>query len=180
VKAQQFTHCVNCNAEKVKGLECPHCGAIYERAERIWEKRQQAQSQKNEQASSTEQEKNDLKERLDKSIKESPIFTNGGYTIDCAACKLAGGMEKRKINRFPLFIRLIGWIIATPSAVGMAVGIVVVLTNHGAGFGSDTLGLFVGGGFFMMSAVGGLVGWLLLMRKNAWVCSRCGYLMDRA
>jgi hypothetical protein len=166
VTTQQFTHCVNCGAEKVAGVECPLCGAIYERAERIWSKRHQSRAEPLQMAANNEDAARSI---------HSPEFS-----IDCTACKLQGGMERRRVNRFPIFIRMIGWIIATPSAVGMAVGIFVVFTNGGGGFGSDTMGLFVGGGFFMLSAVGGLVGWLLLMRKNAWVCSRCGYLMDRA
>lgn len=101
------------------------------------------------------------------------------YAIDCTACKLAEGMEKKTIPRFPLFIRLLGLIIATPSAVGMLLGFVIMF-KPGGGFGLDSTGFFVGGGFVMLSAVGGLVGWLLLMRKKAFVCSRCGFMLDRA
>lgn len=31
----KFTHCVKCGAEKETSLECPSCGAIYEKAERL-------------------------------------------------------------------------------------------------------------------------------------------------
>lgn len=31
----EFTHCVKCGAEKTSAHECPSCGAIYEKAERL-------------------------------------------------------------------------------------------------------------------------------------------------
>lgn len=46
----------------------------------------------------------------------------GGYAIDCQACKLANGMDATSVQRFGLIIRIIGLIIATPSAVGMLAG----------------------------------------------------------
>ncbi|NCD13676.1 MAG: hypothetical protein EOL92_00400 [Bacteroidia bacterium] len=103
----------------------------------------------------------------------------GTYSIDCAAGNIAGGMRKAKIWRFPLFVRFLGSLIALPSAFGMVVGIVTA----GSGGGSPesaVLSTAVGGGFFLFSAIGGLIGWLLLMRKKAWVCRRCGYVIDRA
>lgn len=176
-----FTTCVNCGAKKVDGVECPLCHAIYERAERIHEKRQQAKEQQSEQAKQEKHKEGDnFSSRLKKGIAESPILAHVGFTIDCQACKLSGGMEKGRVHRFPLLIRLIGWMIATPSAVGMLVGLIVVFMDKKGAAGVETMGFFVGGGFFMLSAVAGLVGWLLLMRKKAWVCRRCGYLMDRA
>lgn len=170
-KSQQ---CPNCGQPRHDGVECPYCHCIYERAERMRQRRQQKHGEPQ------QKDGEELGVRLAIGIKQSPIAHRGGYTIDCHACKLAGGMEKRRINRFPFFIRLIGWIIATPSAFGMAIGATVAIATSGRGFGSDTMGFFIGGVFFAISAVGGLVGWLLLMRKNAWVCSRCGYMIERA
>ena len=47
--------------------------------------------------------------------------------------------------------------------------------------GTDSGVTLVAGMFaFGFSAVGGLVGWLLLSRKKAFVCRRCGYLLERA
>jgi hypothetical protein len=152
--------CPKCGARRVPGLECPQCGVIYARAEQAAysehrQRPQQATAVANLKSASTD------------------------YSIDCTACKLDGGMEKKKVPRFPFFIRLIGAFIALPSAFGMFVGIMTIATPfrsaQTAGFG-----IVFGAGFLVFSAIGGLIGWLLLMRKKAFVCRRCGYMLDRA
>lgn len=154
--------CPKCGAPRTPGPECGQCGVIYAKAEQ-----QEYQRKRQERAEASGQ-------------NPPPIDppTGQSYSIDCAACKLADGMEKRRVNRFPLFIRLIGLIIATPSAVGMMAGVFVMFGQGGFGIdGGVTLVSLV---FIATSAVFGLVGWLLLMRKKAWVCGRCGYMIDRA
>jgi ribosomal protein L32 len=152
--------CPKCGAMRVPGPECPQCGVIYSRAEQASysehrHRPQQATAVANWKIAATD------------------------YSIDCTACKLEGGMEKKKVVRFPLFIRLIGACIALPSAFGMVAGFMAIIapsrTPEAAGFG-----IIFGGGFLIFSAVGGLIGWLLLMRKKAFVCRRCGFMLDRA
>ena len=105
------------------------------------------------------------------------------YGVDCAACKLEHGMERKTVPRFGLIVRVIGFIIATPSAFGMAIGLFSIaraFIGKGA-FGNDSGVALIAGLFaFGLSAVGGLIGWLLLGRKKAFVCRRCGYLLERA
>lgn len=107
--------------------------------------------------------------------EQQAVTVEPTWTIDCHVCKMTNGMDQKRLPRFPLFIRLIGTIIAVPSALGMAFGVFTAFVPKGGG-----IGLMVGGGIVAMSAVGGLIGWLLLMRKNVFVCRRCGYMLDRA
>jgi hypothetical protein len=107
-----------------------------------------------------------------------PPLQDFSFSIDCAACKLENGMDKRSVPRFPTFIRFIGLIIAVPSAIGMLIGASTVASSMASSH--SLMGIGVGGGFFTLSAVGGLVGWLLLMSRKAFVCRRCGYMLDRA
>jgi len=103
--------------------------------------------------------------------------------IDCQACKLEEGMEKAKVAKFPLFIQFIGGLIAVPSFLGMAFsGLIIVraVASPGLESGAFGVGLSVGVALFGMSAVGGLIGWLLVMRKKVFKCSRCGFVLDRA
>jgi hypothetical protein len=152
--------CPKCGAFKTNGPECQQCGVIYARAE---------------QAGYSEHRRRPQQETAVANWKT----TQPDYLIDCTACKLEGGMEKKKVPRFPLFIRLIGTFIALPSAFGMVVGIMAIATPfrsaQAAGFG-----IVFGAGFLVFSAIGGLIGWLLLMRKKAFVCRRCGFMLDRA
>lgn len=145
------------------------CGVIYARAEQASYQQQRQRHR--------EQQKQENQGPSNKTAATAPGQT---YSIDCTACKLAAGMEKRTIARFPFFIRIIGMIIATPSALGMLFGAILIL-KPGPGFGLDSPSLFWPGFFIItISATGGLVGWLLLMRKKAWVCGRCGFMLDRA
>lgn len=160
--------CPKCGAPRSGGTECPVCGVIYAKAEQQrYEKRKEHSREQHRKTGQPE------------TTQPPPMTTNSDrYSIDCQACKLPAGMEKRKIWRFPLFIRFIGAIIAAPSAFGMLVGLFAIFSRKG--FGMDG-GLLLPGVFVLAtSAVFGLIGWLLLMRKRAWVCARCGYMMDRA
>jgi len=162
--------CPKCGAPRAHGPECPQCGVIYARAEqRAYEEKRQQQRPKQEQAQQPQETP----------IPKQWIKQSTHYSIDCTACKLEAGMEKKSVPRFPVFIRIIGVFIAIPSALGMFTGAISIFSPHtsptSAGFS-----IIIGGGFFMLSAVGGLIGWLLLMRKKAFVCSRCGFMLDRA
>jgi hypothetical protein len=152
--------CPKCGAMRVPGPECPQCGVIYARAE---------------QAAYSEHRPRPQQATAVANLKSAAT----DYSIDCTACKLDGGMEKKKVPRFPFFIRLIGAFIALPSAFGMVVGFMAIITPSKTPMEAG-LGIVFGGGFFIFSAIGGLIGWLLLMRKKALVCRRCGYMLDRA
>jgi len=137
----------------------------------------------------------EIKKRQDQDIEEAqhlkkrgstPDYHGQKFVIDCAACKLEGGMKAARIPKFSGFIRFIGSLIAFPSALGMTFAVL--------GFFSSGIGMFglgeggeEGGGLtigisifiFCTSAVSGLIGWLLLMKKNVFLCTRCSYIINR-
>ena len=116
--------------------------------------------------------------------------------LDCNACKTASSMIATKIARFSDIIRAIGVILLIPSFLGFGfAGLVFLSTvmatsdvmSHaqtdgaqaGAAIGSALgigFSLFVG----VISLVGGLLGWLLLLKRKVYKCLRCGYVFDRA
>jgi hypothetical protein len=116
--------------------------------------------------------------------------------LDCSACKSSKSMIATKISKFSTILRIIGYIIVTPSVIGIIIAAIMFLatgqaTNEvissakstgshvGASIGATIgygLSLFVGGS----SLVGGVLGWLLLMKKKVYKCLTCGFILDRA
>lgn len=161
--------CPNCGTLRNLGLECQKCGVIYAKAE------QKAYQQK--------------KDRQSGGPGASPAGNRSGpferkttseYRVDCSACKLEDGMERKTLARFPPILRFIGCIIVTPSAIGMALSAHAFLSSFFSTNQAAAAGLFISFVLFCISTVSGLLGWILLMRKNAWVCRRCGYMLERA
>lgn len=116
--------------------------------------------------------------------------------LDCQACRTPATMQRSNVKRFPWVVRLIGQVILIPSLLGVAFGVLLIiggLRSHGAvsadlaneaqrtgaavGLGITMLG---GAGIAGSSLVGGLVGWLLLLKRKVWQCTRCGHVLDRA
>jgi len=116
--------------------------------------------------------------------------------LDCGACKSEKTMVATSIPRFSGFIRFIGFLIATPSVIGVLFALTMFLSTSNttneilsaAQSNAETSGVAIaatiGYGFSaaiaFSSLVGGLVGWLLLMKKKVFRCTRCGYILDRA
>ena len=119
-----------------------------------------------------------------------------GVQLDCSACKQEQSMEAAKVKRFGGVVRLIGYIIAIPSAIGVIIAIIGFLTTgavtqeamSGAQTGVEEAGVALGAAvgfgfnFFLGIAflVGGLVGWLLLLKRKVYKCGNCGFILDRA
>lgn len=104
-------------------------------------------------------------------------------TLDCSACKAAQSMQATSIPKFGSVLRLIGYIIATPSALGIAFGALIAFVSIFSSGGNAATGA-LGVGFAVMiaamSLVGGLIGWFLLGKRRAFVCERCRFVLDRA
>ena len=115
--------------------------------------------------------------------------------LDCNACKTPSAMIATKIAKFSAIIRVIGGILLVPSVLGIAFALLVFLstvmsssvmsTAHsdaeqtGAAIGLGIgfmFSLFIG----VISLVGGLLGWLLLLNRKVYRCMRCGFVIDRA
>jgi hypothetical protein len=104
-------------------------------------------------------------------------------------------MTATTIPRFNTIIRIIGFILVIPSILGFAyalllfVGILGVTQQGGS---SHDVGSAIGqacGGILACgsaaaivtgSLVGGLVGWLLLLKRKVYRCSNCGFIIERA
>jgi hypothetical protein len=114
--------------------------------------------------------------------------------IDCHACRTRASMVPTKIPRFSGIVRAIGFIIVTPSVLGIAFsGLMLILwltieartpvAQSDAEVAGQMVGTFFVGGFIFLMAiaslVGGLVGWLLIMTRKVFKCRRCGFVMDR-
>lgn len=121
---------------------------------------------------------------------------SNAIAIDCSACKSDSTMKPTKVSRFNTVLRLIGYIIVVPSVLGVAFSFLTCFATAdaasqvmaeaqseaetagatlGAGIGY-TVSLFIGAG----SLVGGLVGYLLLLKRKVFRCFGCGYILDRA
>jgi len=116
--------------------------------------------------------------------------------LDCSACKNEKTMEATEIPKFSVFIRFIGFLITLPSVLGILFALLMFFSTGkatsevmsasqssasatGAAIGA-TIGFGLSAFIGFSSLVGGLIGWLLLMKKKVFKCIRCGYIIDRA
>ena len=124
---------------------------------------------------------------------------NEGLRLHCRACETESSMIPTFIPRMSAIVRVIGVILLIPSFAGViGSGITLMLyliallsgspsssrVSSDAEMAGRALG--VGIGFIaalswgILSFVFGLIGWLLLMNRNVWKCTRCGTVFDRA
>lgn len=114
--------------------------------------------------------------------------------IDCSTCRTPGSMIATKIPRFNGVVRVIGFFIVIPSVIGVGIAALsfvffmsAVLTSSTPQSDGEAAGqgiaAVIGGGFFLfigiVSLIGGLIGWLLIMTKKVFKCGRCGFVLDR-
>ena len=110
--------------------------------------------------------------------------------LNCNACNTFHSMSATKVRRLSWIVVLIGWILTIPSILGLLLAILIFI--GGVYFTSSTIDnfgesiplidfLIYGSSFYVgiSSLVGGLVGYLLIMKKKVYKCSMCGYIMDR-
>lgn len=113
-----------------------------------------------------------------------PLVPTGGgkgISLDCSACKTTGTMEATTIPRFNTILRIIGGLIVFPSVLGVGFAVLAFIaaiqttTALGAG-ASYGLAIFIGGS----ALISGLVGWLLVMNRKVYKCTRCNFFLERA
>ena len=82
---------------------------------------------------------------------------------------------------------VIGFILLVPSVIGMIISATMffIAVSANAGHATDTAyqaGVAIGVGFAIFcgvaSFVGGLIGWLLVMKKRVLQCSVCGAIVN--
>jgi len=174
--------CPKCSSE-IKGgsAECPRCGVIIEK--HLAARRRKAVEAKR------ERENEKRKERPAPSPPLPPKKPPRHPRVDCPACKTSQSMVATQIPRFSAPVRLVGYIIALPSVVGMAsAALLVIVTtanvssvaHNGAAAGGSGLSYAVAVMVAVASLASGLLGWLLIMKKKVFKCEACGFVMDRA
>jgi hypothetical protein len=99
--------------------------------------------------------------------------------IRCKVCDM-GFLEKKRDYRMSIVVVVIGYLLLVPSVLGMLfsaamLSLAVYSTSgvHGAGAAP---GAIVGGIFLMFGLaclVGGLLGWVLVMKKEILQCNHC-------
>ena len=105
-------------------------------------------------------------------------------------------MTATNVARFGGIIRVIGYLIVIPSLLGVAfAGLMCASTANvtnelmaEAVTAAERSGTVIGAGISYgvslvigaSSLVGGLVGWLLLLKHKVYRCERCGFLLERA
>ncbi len=119
----------------------------------------------------------------------------GNVLLDCNACKSEKSMKAAKIPRFTTILRIIGYIIVIPSVLGVLFAVLMFFSTGsatsevmstvqtdaeatGAAIGA-TIGFGMSAFIGAISLVGGLIGWLLLMKRKVFKCISCGYILDR-
>lgn len=116
--------------------------------------------------------------------------------IDCSTCKTTNSMKPTKIGKFNGFLRFIGYLIAIPSVIGvffavlMLVGVgsatneVMTAAQSDGEAAGAAIGATLGFGFSALlggsALIGGVLGWILLMKKKVFKCVNCGFILERA
>ena len=116
--------------------------------------------------------------------------------LDCNACKTDGTMKPTKVARFNTILRVIGYVIVLPSLLGVAFAFttcfatadaaneVMAQAQSGAETAGATIGAGIGYGIALFigasSLVGGIIGWLLLLKRKVFRCMQCGFILERA
>ncbi len=116
--------------------------------------------------------------------------------LDCKGCNQSKTMEPKKISKMSTVVVVIGWIIAFPSIIGVIASLVMFISSVGAGAEvtanaqseAEEMGAAIGAGLGMgfsiimgiFSLLGGLIGYILIMKKKVWKCIQCGFIIDRA
>ncbi len=166
-----------------------------ERAKQKDKKSQEREEKKRQKQQQREENYQNIVEEHEK--RKQGIAKEASYLpkLDCAACKAEGTMIAAKIPRFSGFIRFIGILIAIPSVLGVLFAILILFSTGSATnevmstaqsdaeTAGAAIGATIGFGFSAFigfsSLVGGLIGWLLLMKKKVFKCIRCSYIIDR-
>ena len=180
--------------ESVSEDECPRCGAIYIKVEAQLKRKAEELLHQKEQveqvviAQYNEQEEGNQN-------KDTAFFKTKNIQLDCSACKSKASMKATEIPRFNTILRVIGFIIVIPSILGIIIAFLLFFSSISATFKvmsltqSDTvtagtaIGTSIGVGFSIFigcsSLVGGIIGWLMLMKKKVYKCINCGFILDR-
>lgn len=115
--------------------------------------------------------------------------------LNCKACESKNSMEPTKVRKMSPIVAFIGWLLTIPSIFGILIALMIFISSMSVGAGSEmqnmsdvdavgtAIGLSIGIGASLLigisSLIGGLLGYLLIMKKKVYKCEVCGYIIDR-
>ena len=118
-------------------------------------------------------------------MEATAIKEPAGIRLNCQSCNTEKSMIATKVSKFGGIVKLIGWLIAIPSALGVVICIISAFMVAGqpgdsqadqvGKGGAEVVFFFLGG----VSLVGGLIGWILISKKKVFKCTVCGSIKDR-
>ena len=164
--------------ERVSESECPNCGAIYTKVEaRLKREAEELFNYKEKTEKVRQAAIARCKQEEGKKAKIAVSFQKENIQLDCSACKSRASMEATKIPKFNTILRIIGFIIITPSVIVIFIAIIMFIASISA---ISTIGF--GFSFFIgcSSLVSGVIGWFLIAEKKVYKCINCGFILDRA
>ena len=105
----------------------------------------------------------------------------GGLVQSMPVCKVCdkGALVRQKIYRMSAPVVVIGYILLIPSVIGILISALMlagIIANSSGDTGVIAAQTLAGGIVFVFgiaSFVGGLLGWLLVMKKKVLRCSVC-------
>ncbi len=102
-------------------------------------------------------------------------------TLDCSACKSDQTMVATKVSKFSGIVQFIGYVFVVPSVLGVILCVMAMFNVAGHDTGDDAQAMAIGMlvVFAIISLVGGLIGWILIMKKRVFKCTACGHIIDR-
>jgi len=108
-------------------------------------------------------------------VKEKTQKRTLSPVIDCWACKAPGSMKPARIKRFTGMVYMTGQIITIPAILAFVAVLVALPFNNLPWVTKISMVM----GVFCVSAVMGLVGWLLISKRPVFLCQQCGFVIDR-
>ena len=105
--------------------------------------------------------------------------------VPCKVCD-RGSLRQQKTYRMSGVVVFIGYILLIPSILGLAISVFMffgVASSVNTVASSDSSAVVgIAGGvavfFGIASIVGGLLGWLLIMKKSILKCNTCGAVVN--
>ena len=134
------------------------------RKERQREKKEEQQKHKEKYKEQQSKDKVRRDEKYAEYVKEQEENKRyKGVRLDCSACKIEKSMIATTVPRFEGIVRIIGYIIVIISIILIVINIFSVT------------GII----FVPFILVGGVLGWLLLLKKKVYRCENCSFIIDR-
>jgi hypothetical protein len=112
------------------------------------------------------------------------IYFGVGGTMIAVRCKVCdtGTLIQQKKHRMSGPVVAIGYVLLIPSVLGILFSMLMFFTTASMSHAANDAGSGIAGGIAIFLGlaffVGGLLGWLLVMKKKVLECSTCGAVIN--